>query len=261
MNSMDIGFIKNARDSKYYTYEIKVLNETYLDEVVDFHLKIIEQLNNPELCVTITPEEFIRMMGRQGRMFGAFVENKLIAFRGILFPEDSEENLGAIIGLQKQELNLVAHLEVTNVHPDFRGNGLQKRMLTIAFEMLRHLKRHRHIFTIASPLNYPSVKNVFSENMLLIDIQRMYGGRLRCIFYKDLSNSLPLDLNNLQRIAMKDIEGQKKLIDEGYAGFRFSQGSTVDTVVFAKRVDRSNKLQKPISYHRTDMEASERKNV
>ncbi|SET17830.1 hypothetical protein SAMN05660297_01621 [Natronincola peptidivorans] len=235
MAVIDSGYIKNMNDSKYYTYEMIMLNETHLQEVVDLHQRILKQLDSWELCVTITPEEFQSMLGTKGMLFGIFVEKTLIAFRAVLFPEDLEENLGPYIGLQKWQFNQVVHLEVTNVHPDFRGNGLQKKMLVIALEMLRQIKKHRHIFTIASPQNYPSVHNIFSVNMLLIDIQKMYNGRLRYIFYKDLRSALSLDFNSMQMIPVNNIVKQKKLLEAGYVGFRLNREGLADTVSFAKR--------------------------
>lgn len=242
MEDIDSGYIMNRKNWKYYPYEMKLLNINHLEEIVDLHGRIIKELKNPQLCITITSEEFQRMLGYQGMMFGVFVEKEMVAFRGIFFPEDLEENLGPIMGLKKRELHQVAHLEITNVVSHYRGNGLQKKMLMIALERLRQMKVYHHIFSIASPYNYHSIQNLFSMNMYLINIKEMYGGRLRYIFYKNLFEPAFLDLNHLQIIDLDNIVGQKKLIDKGYAGFKINNGNKGNALIFAQRLDTKSRF-------------------
>ena len=90
------------------------------------------------------------------------------AVAGILlttFPGDSEENLGRDIGLPESELMLVAHMDSVAILPEYRGAGLQKRLM-----------QHR--------------QNIIKQGFKPVKTALKYGGYQREIFLRDRSEGL-----------------------------------------------------------------------
>jgi hypothetical protein len=80
----------------------------------------------------------------------------LVAYHVLDVP--SRENYGADIGLLPEELPKVAHRKTMAVHPDYRGNGLQRKMNPAQIELMRSAS-FRHACCTVSPKNSYSIPN------------------------------------------------------------------------------------------------------
>lgn len=100
-------------------------------------------------------------------------------------PGMNEENLGHDIDLNENELPYVAHMESTVVHPDFRGQGLQGKMLTLAEELIDS-KHFYYLMATVDPDNQASLHTFLKHGYQIRKIKKKYGGLNRCILYKKL---------------------------------------------------------------------------
>lgn len=223
MDVIDRGIITRKSDQKKYNYYIIQLDERHLSQVIELNDYVIKNLEKKDICVSLSTEEWKNVLGNNGIVLGVFVNQRLVGVRTTLFPYDSEENLGSYIGLPQEEMSKVVHLDTTNIHSDFRGNSLQKRMIDVTLKMLRKSKNFKHLFTTVSPFNIPSIKSILFFNIPIIGLELKYGGLLRYVFYQNLLNPLEIDKEKAVAILNTDIKLQKELLQAGYCAFKCSQ--------------------------------------
>lgn len=114
------------------------------------------------------------------------------AVAGILlttFPGDSEENLGRDIGLPESELMLVAHMDSVAILPEYRGAGLQKRLMQHAEQELTE-QGYRYFMCTVHPENRYSRQNIIKQGFKPVKTALKYGGYRREIFLRDRSEGL-----------------------------------------------------------------------
>lgn len=207
-------------------YEMKLINERELDEVVLLQKHVYNQLPNKQVLYIDSYDEMMADMRLGAKILGVFNQSKeLIAYRYVGFPGQDNKNLGYDINLPQKELNKVVHLETTVVHPDYRGNGLQSATLQQIIPVIKELG-YRHLICTVSPQNYFSLFNIMKNGLKIKALKKKYGvestgkdGLWRFILHKDLEPIQLLKPNRLFKTPVSDIEQQEKLIDEGFIGY------------------------------------------
>lgn len=111
-----------------------------------------------------------------GRMAGAFVFE---------YPGQEINNLGRDIGLLESELDKVVHMDTVVVLPEYRGYGLQERMLVFAENMINKDK-YRYYMATAAPCNAPSVNTFIKCGYRIVKVTEKYKGLTRAILRKDI---------------------------------------------------------------------------
>ena len=112
--------------------------------------------------------------------------NNIVGCLIIRFPYPEADNLGIDIGLSDDELSKVAHIESVVVDKNFRGRGLQSKMIKYA-EQLIDSNSYKHLLATVSPYNYPSLKSFYYNNYKEILTKEKYGGLTRIILYKNIN--------------------------------------------------------------------------
>jgi GNAT superfamily N-acetyltransferase len=199
-------------------YQMKFLDVDSIDDLIKLQEIMVQALPDKEIFRPTTTEEFRDLLALQRSVIGVLTEDGLIAYNIVCFPGKNGDNFGADIGLAPEELEKVAHLKAVVVHPAYRGNQLQRRLAENHQEVLRDLG-YCHVCSTVSPRNAISLQNHFANGFVIKGLKVKYGDRLRYIMYKNIFRAF-VHGPEVTEIESADTEGQKMLIDRGFAGFK-----------------------------------------
>ncbi|QTD41259.1 GNAT family N-acetyltransferase [Sporosarcina sp. Te-1] len=197
--------------------EIRPVGLEQLKEILSLQQKVFSTLSTKTFLQPLTEEEFAYILGGKGVMLGVYLRGELIAFRAMMEPDElDDEHLGLDAGLTKEEFSTVLYSEITNVHPDYRGNSLQRilgRMLLAEIDQ----EKYRYICTTVAPFNIASLKDKFNLGMHIVALKEKYGTKLRYILMKDLT-ARPVYRAASVFIHMGNTERQQELLEKGWVG-------------------------------------------
>lgn len=96
---------------------------------------------------------------------------------------------------------------------------MQLRTLPAAIGVL-HDFSYEHVCATVSPKNYPGVSNLLRGGFVIKGLKEKYGGRFRYILYQNLGKPISRYIEHETTIKNTDIEGQKKILMQGYYGHK-----------------------------------------
>lgn len=217
-------------------FKVAPLSLHHIEQILSVQDDVIEALENKENLQPLTLEEFQNILTGNGLMIGAFADEQLIAFRALLAPPIDEEHLGLDIGLKGEELERVIYQEVSNVHPLYQGNGLQKILAKVIMEQLKQVNnKYDYVCCTVAPFNIPSLKDKFAQGMEVAALKEKYSDRLRYVFVKELQGNRQKEWTNVEELSMSDIAGQQGLLTEGYRGYTMEHRDGEYWVRFGKK--------------------------
>lgn len=221
-------------DSVAPSFDMRFLDLDHLQEVIKFQEAMLSYQGNKSQFFPLTEGEFKKVFGKQGKLLGVFDDQRFIGFHAALFPHDLTENLGRDAGMEKRELDQVAHLESVAIHPDYRGNRLQYLMATFLIEYIKEHTNYRYLFETIAPDNFASIKNTLKTGMFIIQLSKKYGGLQRYLFYRDLQQPFSILSETAVKIDIFDQEKQVALLQAGYVGYQLEQKDALVTIHFGK---------------------------
>lgn len=219
---IESGFIKRTI-VKEVAYEMRMLEKSDIENMVELQNLVAAGLKNPQTFVVDSKEFILTQVldDGMGRAIGVFAEGRLVAFRTITFSGNDEYHLGRELNIPEDELDYVVHLEATVVHPEFRGNRLQAKMMTHTFDIIDKLGYY-HVCCTIHPFNYPSLKNVMDSGLAIEALDRRVGsyeGKWRFLLHRDMRQNDAQQYKNCIEIENGRIRQQQELLDKGYVGF------------------------------------------
>lgn len=225
-------FEGTLKDNK--PYKVRRMETEDIEQALALQKIVVQTLENKDILQPLSYEEFRYITDGHGLLIGAFADEELIAFRALLVPSvDEEDHLGLDIGLQVDELQNVIYQEISNVHPDYRGNRLQQELAQLIMEELNKEKKpFKYVCATVMPFNIPSLKDKFGQGMLIAALKKKYEGRLRYIFFKELGMETPTVWNTTKELPMSDVKGQQRLLERGWLGFKMEKRNEVYIVVY-----------------------------
>lgn len=224
--------IKNKHEgSKEEEYRIEVLSEKHLDEVLKLNRLVYDLLPNKQILSLDNYEEMYEDLNKGGVVLGVLNnENKIVAYRYASFPGLEDKNLGYDLNIPI-ELEKVCQLETTVVHPDFRGNDTQNRLVGIMKGIAKE-RGYTDLTCTVSPYNYHSLYNIMRNGLKIRVLRRKYDDLLRFVLHgkiHDYDYGKNIDTVNS---SMEDIEKQMELLEKGYIGYKLYEDRTIDYVKF-----------------------------
>ncbi|PEL18263.1 N-acetyltransferase [Bacillus wiedmannii] len=216
-------------------FHVTLLSLENIEQILSLQNVVVKALEDKSRLQPLSLEEFQYILEGNGMMIGAFIENELIAFRALLVPPIDDEHLGLDIGIQESELHRVIYQEISNVHPNSRGNGMQKILATVIMdELQKEDGKYDYICCTVAPFNIPSLKDKFVQGMEIAALKEKYGGSLRYVFVKELRSDKERDWTDVKHILMSDAGKQQALLSEGYRGYEMEKKEDTFIVKFRR---------------------------
>lgn len=134
----------------------------------------------------LDPPEVVTEMMAAGTMelWLAVDRNRLAASFDILYPGLESYNYGYDLDFTEEELQSVIHMDTSAVHPDYRGLGLQRKMIADAEAELSGQGRRILLCTV-HPENRYSLRNLLMQGYEIQKRVQKYGSE-RLILRKDI---------------------------------------------------------------------------
>lgn len=134
----------------------------------------------------LDPPEFVREQMKSGTMelWVAMDGDRLAGALDILHPGDAEYNYGYDLGFTPEERMQVVNMDSAAVYPEYRGQGLQKRLLEEAEKEIRSAGKRILLCTV-HPDNPYSLQNVLKQGYTIQKRAEKYGS-VRYILRKDI---------------------------------------------------------------------------
>jgi len=205
----------------------------HLQQIEELQVEVYEALADQSILQPLSTEEFEYILNGHGMMIGAYVGEELIAFRALLNPPIDEEHLGYDCGIAENEFQRVLYQEISNVSPKYRGYGLQKTLATVVMENI-DLEKYDYVCSTVKPYNIPSLKDKFSQDLVIKGLKIKYVDKLRYIFYKDLRQEMSPNFTEKQVISMGDTTAQQQLLKQGFLGTSMYEENNGWFVVYEK---------------------------
>lgn len=138
---------------------------------------------HPEQFVPDTLENIARCL-KEDLCIGGWDGGRLGAYFILRYCGHSEHNYAAFMGIPEAEWEYWANADSVIVHPDWRGNGLQRILLEDALPLLR--PGIVGIGATVSPGNPYSLNNAKASGFEIVSRREMYGGHDRYLLAKHL---------------------------------------------------------------------------
>jgi ribosomal protein S18 acetylase RimI-like enzyme len=201
---------------------IRLLGEAELPQALALHALSLSLAAKPGLVKPDEPRFFAEHLQARGRILGVFEGETLVAYGVLGLPNPGGYNLGEDMRLPPYEFPGVAHLAGAAVRPDRRGRGLQRRLTAERLALAERFGRS-HVISTVSPFNHVSWRNLIAHGLLVRRIASKYGGHLRYVLHCKLGEEPALRRELAERRSLRDAEGQRALLEQGWAGFALSQ--------------------------------------
>lgn len=196
--------------------EVNYLAATDLQEVEAVQQAVMDALSEGSHYQSLSTDEFVKLLADR-TLIGAYHKGMMIAFRALLIPPLDDEHLGRDLHGPVPDLERIIYQEVTNVHPGYRGYGLQQHLGKLIMKELEQDHRFDLVCATVAPFNIPSLKDKFALGLRIGALKPKYGGKLRYIFMKELHADWRPD-GELVWIEMSETEQQAALLEAGWYG-------------------------------------------
>lgn len=152
---------------------------------VDLLEKVHAGMEHKEWFYLDPPEETKEKISTsQLQMWVAMNGDTMAAALSVIFPGLEAENYGYDLELPQEQLMDVVNMDTAAVHPDYRGMGLQKKLMQMAEQELLGMGRKILLCTV-HPDNHHSLQNVLDQGYT-IQAKRSKYGSVRYLLRKDI---------------------------------------------------------------------------
>jgi Acetyltransferase (GNAT) family. len=215
-------------------YRVRFLGPDDLGALEEFRSYIFGQLPDIDAYFPETPEFAGLHLGERGVTLGLEAEGRLIACAIVGLPQPGMPAFVEDLPQPRPALTATAHMASCMVHPDFRGNGLQR--LLVAMRTLYALGAGRsHLFSRVALSNPLSLSNLLAGGFVVRRVLTMHSGRLRYLLHRDLGAAPHRWVPGSERVfAIPEVEEQRAVLEAGWMGMAVDLSGPVPLVTYAR---------------------------
>lgn len=160
-------------------------DETDVSRISEISEEAYRQMGHKDWFYRDDIECIRRHISQEGFILKAVVSEEIAGFLTVRYPGEAQDNLGTYLKLPPEEMQLVAHMETAAVEKNYRGLGIQKKLMEEGEEMLKK-QCYKYLMGTAHPDNIYSVNNFLKLGYERIAEDEKYGGLPRCIFCRQI---------------------------------------------------------------------------
>lgn len=202
--------------------EIKFANNTNIKAILNVQKAAIKEIGNKDMLVTLSEEEIAQNVD-DGVLCVCQIDERIVAFRSMHIPVD--DYLGKYIALDPSYRDQLIYSDITVVHPDYRGRGLQKILGEWLFQAIDD--KFKIIMATVHPDNIASIKDKFHHGMKIVALDNVYDDKIRYIFalFRDRDCIYEEEV----AVEMTDDMEIRRLLSEGYKGIQLRENLLIFT--------------------------------
>ena len=163
------------------TFKFRKCTASDLNAVMALQETVYQGIKNKDVFVPSNREQNQGFLKAPGFIFGCFDGAKLIAYSSLVIRGNNPDNLGWDLGWPQEKVLSCALLDTIVVHPVYRGNHLQQRLIEYTLKILRENPSMKYLLTTVSPQNQYSLHNVQAMGFEIVLKKMKYGGKERFI--------------------------------------------------------------------------------
>lgn len=124
----------------------------------------------------LDPPELVRQQMHDGtmEMWTAVADGRMVGVFDVLYPGLEEYNYGYHLDFNREQLLRVVHMDTAAVHPEWRGLGIQRRLLETAEQELKGAGE-RYLLCTIHPENGYSLNNALKQGYEIQKTLEKYG--------------------------------------------------------------------------------------
>ena len=158
-----------------------------MEPFIELMAHVRRNMEHKEWLYLDPPDEVRKMLHNGTMSLWVAADNKrIVGAFDALKPKLAPFNYGYTIGLTEEELLRVVNMDTAVVHPDYRGHGLQTRLMQCA-QMDLVESGERILMCTVHPQNQFSLNNVLSQGYRICRTMPMYGS-IRHVLRKDIGS-------------------------------------------------------------------------
>lgn len=231
---LEEGRLVHSQDRHHsIPFHLRRLDLADRDQFVSFRERIFAALPDPDMYVPEVPD-FVdwHLSGERGLVFGIFSADRLIACSILGIPRPGMPNFADDLPFAVDPQSVV-HIASSMVAPEFRGFGLQKRL--IAQRILIAVGLNRPILLArAATSNLVSWRNMLGAGLHIAQLLIMHQTRYRFLMIRDLSQSPPR-YQPVRTVLLQDIPGHQQAVKDGLVGYDFKLNHSESGIIYGYR--------------------------
>lgn len=147
-----------------------------LDSIMELQKKICDGMDDSDWFVATSREENMFFLTAPNTIYGIFDNEKLVAYGSLGFPGKKVDNLGRDLDWPEEKVLRCATLDTIVVDSDYRGLGLQRKLINLCVEHARQTKPDCIVLTTICPDNIYSLRNALAEGFEILKRKIKYTG-------------------------------------------------------------------------------------
>lgn len=165
--------------------EIVLVTEQDILDILQMIHEIYDDLPDKEWFSLDTDDEVTSYMTIGGFALKAMCDGRLAGVFIARTKYLGDENLGYDLKFDEDQRKQSAHMEIAMVRKEYRGQGLQRKMMEASERILKEQGYH-YLLGTAHPDNVASVSSFLRLNYEQVMTKEKYNGMKRSIFCKKL---------------------------------------------------------------------------
>ncbi len=165
--------------------ELRQVRKDEIEKILQLQEDCFAVIDSEDWLRRNTRETFELCLQQPNYCLGCFEGDYLIAIGIMQICGHDRENLGYQLDYPEERLDEVGNMKLVLVEPDYRGHGLQRRLMGLCEQYARK-QGLKVLATTVHPDNVFSRRNVEMCGYQYHSEHRKYGGLIRRLYYKNL---------------------------------------------------------------------------